>query len=687
MVIGIVSVAASVAPELALAERVTATLEFADGTGSPAPIRRARVEIWRKYGLFWHHDYTTSTNDDGKLDFTVPASDYVPGALFGLRVYAVNEAAVMHFRDRPAEAMYAQPGTPGRPDVANQLPTVGPTTPLDFSYEFTDLATVAYYNAADALLYGRDYARDRLAEVDPLKPINVSVESANTFYDPSLDWLRINPGFLISMDDLTVLHEYAHALEDQLSTFGPAIATWHDGCNVQLGQYGAHAESLDFAWMEGFANYFAQAVARYASTQGKTLTPPKDLNGDDAPPGTKWGRFALRGSRVLPVRADLIRTRASGSNSSSPARSGISSTTSPALVEPADRLCNQDRNVFAIFDYELQRRPANIWAFTEAWIDRGLDLPPLLSVYKSLGIVPPPRPTPESFFSASRAVHLTYWRSSDGTWHINGNPSGRPDPQWGTAGDVPVPADYDGDGLTDLAVYRPASGVWWVKLSGSGGRTQPTKLGEGGDVPLPGDYDGDGQTDFAVYRASDMTLRVHNDACVGDHTVDLSWLGVGKPIVGDVDGDGRDDPGIYNAATGAIKMRLLALIPSILPIKSAVLAPYAVPVIADYNGDGTDDLATYTPRQRFLFGGGTPGGEWKMCLITSDPRVCQPHDVTTAIWGGRLADTPVPADYDGNGTADLAVWNSFTGTWTIRRANGRARIVPFGQNGDIPIPR
>jgi hypothetical protein len=47
----------------------------------------------------------------------------------------------------------------------------------------------------------------------------------------------------------------------------------------------------------------------------------------------------------------------------------------------------------------------------------------------------------------------------------------------------------------------------------------------------------------------------------------------------------------------------------------------------------------------------------------------------------------VPADYDGDGSADLAVWNNGTGNWTIRRADGSARIVQWGQNGDVPIPR
>ena len=55
---------------------------------------------------------------------------------------------------------------------------------------------------------------------------------------------------------------------------------------------------------------------------------------------------------------------------------------------------------------------------------------------------------------------------------------------WGDSTDVPVPGDYDGDGKADLAIYRPATGTWWILQSSSNYSTyQSQPWGESTDVP------------------------------------------------------------------------------------------------------------------------------------------------------------------------------------------------------------
>src|SRR5262245_41520392 len=68
--------------------------------------------------------------------------------------------------------------------------------------------------------------------------------------------------------------------------------------------------------------------------------------------------------------------------------------------------------------------------------------------------------------------------------------------------------DFDGDGRSDLALYREGSRdpnvapqpSYWYFLNTSNGHWGAIHWGRTLDVPTPADYDGDGKTDFGIYR-------------------------------------------------------------------------------------------------------------------------------------------------------------------------------------------
>ncbi|HQU83821.1 MAG TPA: FG-GAP-like repeat-containing protein [Pyrinomonadaceae bacterium] len=114
---------------------------------------------------------------------------------------------------------------------------------------------------------------------------------------------------------------------------------------------------------------------------------------------------------------------------------------------------------------------------------------------------------------------------------------------WGSAFDTPIPADYDGDGKADLAVFR--SGNWYLNQSSQGFRA--VNFGLSTDKLVPADYDGDGKTDIAVYRNGNWyLLNSSNNSFAGI----AFGIASDNPVSADYDGDGKADIGVFRSSDG-----------------------------------------------------------------------------------------------------------------------------------------
>jgi hypothetical protein len=116
---------------------------------------------------------------------------------------------------------------------------------------------------------------------------------------------------------------------------------------------------------------------------------------------------------------------------------------------------------------------------------------------------------------------------------------------FGAPGDKPVVADFDSDGKTDAAVFRPSNGVWYIQRSRDG--FFAIQFGSAEDRPVVGDYDGDGRADQAVFRPSNGVWYIWGSR--DGFSAAQFGASTDKPVPGDYDGDNKHDLAIYREGT------------------------------------------------------------------------------------------------------------------------------------------
>ena len=265
-------------------------------------------------------------------------------------------------------------------------------------------------------------------------------------------------------------------------------------------------------------------------------------------------------------------------------------------------------------------------------------------------------------FDGDGKTDVSVFRPSTGTWYLLRSQLGFTGVGFGATGDRPVPGDYDGDGKTDIAVYRPSNGAWY-RLNSSNGAFVAIAFGTTGDIPVPGRFDNDNKTDISVFRPSTGTWYALRST---DGALQAQAFGTNGdiPVSGDYDGDGRTDLSVFRPSTGI--WYILQTTAGFFGLQFGATGDAPIP--ADFDGDGKTDIAVYRPSTGAWYAQRSQLGFFAVAF-------------------GTAGDQTAAGDYDGDGKTDVGVFRPGTGTfYALQSTNGALFVQPFGTNGDINVP-
>ncbi len=243
-----------------------------------------------------------------------------------------------------------------------------------------------------------------------------------------------------------------------------------------------------------------------------------------------------------------------------------------------------------------------------------------------------------------------------------------------------VPADFNGDGSSDVALFRPATGLWAIR------GVSRYYFGGSDDSPVCGDFNGDGTSDGGIFRKGSGLWAIRG--------VTRAYFGgpSDQAVPGDYDGDGSADIALFRPSTGLWAIRGVTRV--------YFGSSGDSPVPGNYAGSGEKDIAVFRPSSglwamrnisRIYFGAAgdspVPGdydwnGTWEAGIFRPASGLWAVRDATRAYFGSS-DDLPVGADYSGKLLNSIGIFRPASGLWGIR---GITRVY-FGNSGDLPLPR
>jgi hypothetical protein len=278
--------------------------------------------------------------------------------------------------------------------------------------------------------------------------------------------------------------------------------------------------------------------------------------------------------------------------------------------------------------------------------------------------------------------------------------------------------DYNGDGKKDLCFYRPGAGAIYI-LRSSGCQTFETVYaqGDGGcgiarynlssasDRVFPFDYNGDGRSDLCLYRPGTGAIFIVRSNGGGTFTSVYRQGNPGKGIAGynlssasdrvfplDYNGDGKSDLCLYRPGAGAIYIARSNGDGTFSAVYRQGAPGYGIAGYSlrssrdqvfpfDYNNDGRSDLCLYRPGAGAIYIARSNGdGTFTAVYRQGDPG--------SGIVGYDLkssSDQVFPFDYNGDGYQDLCLYRPGAGAVSVVRSNGNGTFTSVYRQGDSDL--